>query len=142
MTAFPVAEGEDAWSAADGLVRYLDSGAPPEGITVSSDGGGCLPEFDAHGRIVRMEVGRPHALHDTLEELLVSGQPLERVLPAFTSNVARILRLDRKGSIRVGADADLTVLTDQGDICDVMALGHWHVRAGSMMPPPDASGAA
>jgi beta-aspartyl-dipeptidase (metallo-type) len=142
LTAFPVAEGEDAWSAADGLVRYLDSGAPPEGITVSSDGGGCLPEFDDHGRIVRMEVGRPHALHDTLQELLVAGESLDRILPAFTSNVARVLRLDRKGRIRVGADADLTILTDQGDICDVMALGHWHMRAGLMMAPPSVGGVA
>ena len=139
LTAFPVADGDDAWSAADGLVRFLDSDAPADGITVSSDAGGCLPEFDTHGRIIRMDVGRPHALHATLRELLVAGEPLERVLPAFTSNVARILRLDRKGTIRVGADADLTILTDQGDISDVMALGHWHMRTGSMTAPQSAT---
>lgn len=142
LTAFPVAEDEDAWSAADGLLRYLDSDAPPEGITVSSDGGGCLPEFDDEGRIVRMDVGRPHALHATLRELSAAGVPLERVLPAFTSNVARVLRLEQKGIIRVGADADLTILTDSGEISDVMARGCWHMRTGSMVNSSRADGVA
>ena len=52
ITAFPVAEDEDAWSAADALVRYLDGGLPPDRVTVSSDGGGCLPVFDGDGRVV------------------------------------------------------------------------------------------
>jgi beta-aspartyl-dipeptidase (metallo-type) len=128
LTAFPVADGEDAWSAADGLVRYLENGAPPEQVTVSSDGGGCLPEFDDHGRVVRMDIGRPHALVGTLKALLDSGQPLERVLPAFTSNVARILRLPHKGRLGTGQDADLVVLDEHNDISDVMARGRWFVR--------------
>ena len=28
ITAFPVAEGEDAWAADEALVRYLDAGLP------------------------------------------------------------------------------------------------------------------
>jgi beta-aspartyl-dipeptidase (metallo-type) len=128
LTAFPVADGEDSWSAADGLVRYLDDGAPPEHVTVSSDGGGCLPEFDDHGRVVRMDIGRPHALVGTLKALLDSGQPLERVLPAFTSNVARILRLSHKGRLGTGLDADLVVLDEHHNISDVMARGRWFVR--------------
>lgn len=128
LTAFPVAEGEDAWSATDGLVRYLDSGAPETRVTVSSDGGGCLPEFDDQGRVVRMDIGRPHALIGTLRELLGGDQPLERVLPAFTSNVADLLRLPTKGRIAAGCDADLVVLDENGGIRDVMARGRWHRR--------------
>ena len=128
LTAFPVADGEDAWSAADGLVRYLDNGAPPEHVTVSSDGGGCLPEFDRHGRVIRMDIGQPHALVGTLKALLDSGQPLERVLPAFTSNVASILRLPHKGRLGTGQDADLVILDERHGISDVMARGRWFVR--------------
>jgi beta-aspartyl-dipeptidase (metallo-type) len=62
---------------------------------------------------------------------LGAGQPLERVLPAFTSNPARFLRLTQKGRITVGADADLVVLDDNGGILDVMANGTWHVRNGT-----------
>lgn len=131
ITAFPVAEGEDAWSAEVALARYLESGAPPERVSISSDGGGCLPEFDADGRVARMGVGDPGDLARTLAALLAAGQPLERVLPAFTTNPARLLRLARKGALTVGADADCVALADDGTITDVMANGTWHLRAGT-----------
>ncbi|MBA3893376.1 MAG: beta-aspartyl-peptidase [Gemmatimonadales bacterium] len=130
ITAFPVAEGEDAWDAAESLIRYLSSGLPPERVTVSSDGGGCLPTFDADGRVVEMDVGRPAALVETIRRLLACGQSLERMLPAFTTNPARLLRLPRKGHLTAGADADLVVLDEAGGVLDVMARGRWHVRDG------------
>ena len=130
ITAFPVAEGEDAWPASEALTRYLAAGLPPERVTVSSDGGGCLPSFDEDGRVTAMDVGSPSALGDTLKELLASGQPLERVLPAFTSSPARLLMLPRKGRLAAGSDADLVVLDSEGGIQDVMARGKWCVRGG------------
>ena len=133
ITAFPVAEGEDAWSAADALQRYLDSGAPAERITVSSDAGGCLACFDGDGHLCGMDIGAPAALGATITQLLARGLPLQAVLPAFTSNVARLLRLPRKGHIAVGADADLVVLDAQHRVSDVMALGAWHLRDGAQV---------
>lgn len=131
VTAFPVADGEDAWSAEDALVKYFDAGAPSERITISSDGGGCLPTFDADGRVTAMDVGSPGALAYTLRRLLATGVPLERALPVFTSNAAALLRLPRKGQLTVGADADLVTLDSDGGIRDVMAMGEWMVRDGA-----------
>lgn len=133
LTAFPVGPGEDAWTAEDALLRYLGAGLPPERITVSSDGGGCLPVFDADGRVTDMDVGSPGALASALRELLNRGQALERVLPAFTSNPADLLRLPDKGRIEAGGDADLLVLNPDGDLTDVMALGRWHVVDGRVV---------
>jgi beta-aspartyl-dipeptidase (metallo-type) len=130
ITAFPVGPEEDAWPAEDALVRYLDAGLPPAQVTVSSDAGGCLPVFDADGRVSSMDVGEPAAIAGALRRLLLRGEPLERVLPAFTANVARVLRLGGKGHLIAGADADLAVLDDEGGISDVMAGGRWHVRGG------------
>jgi beta-aspartyl-dipeptidase (metallo-type) len=130
LTAFPVGEGQDAWSADEALVQYLDAGKDPSLVTVSSDGGGCFPVFDAQGRVTAMDVGSPSAMAETLRVLLGRGQPLERVLPAFTVNPARLLRLPRKGQLRPGADADLVVLDAQGGVAEVMARGRWHVREG------------
>ncbi len=133
LTAFPVEEGEDAWSAADGLTRYFDSGAPAGRITVSSDGGGCLPQFDDDGVLTVMDVGRPASLAETLAELLGKGAALETVLPAFTANPARLLRLHAKGRLAAGQDADLVVLDDRHRVRDVMARGDWHVRDGRLV---------
>ncbi len=132
ITAFPVEDGEDAWSAADALVRHLDSGVPAERVTISSDAGGCLPCFDADGHVSHMDVGEAGALLQTLGELVMRGVPLERALPAFTSNPARLLRLARKGRIAVGADADLVALDDAGTAHDVIVGGVVHVRGGQV----------
>ena len=131
ITAFPVAEDEDAWPADVALLRYLESGAPADRVTISSDGGGCLPIFNAEGEMLHMETAKPASLIETLQTLLVNGAALEQVLPAFTSNVADILRLHDRGRIRDGDAADLIVLNDDNDISDVMIAGTWHVQAGT-----------
>ncbi len=130
ITAFPTGDDDDVWPAGQALVRYLDAGLAPERVTVSSDGGGCLPVFDGQGQVASMDVGRPSAMASTLRELIGSGQRLERVLPAFTANPARLLRLPHKGRLTPGADADLVVLDDHGAVTDVMARGRWHLRDG------------
>jgi beta-aspartyl-dipeptidase (metallo-type) len=133
LTAFPVDEDEDAWSAAQGLGQYMDRGLPPARITISSDAGGSLPRFDEDGRMVGMGVGEPKALTEALQEVLRMGHGLETVLPAFTTNAAALLRLPTKGRLRVGADADLVILDDEGGIADVMAGGRWHVNDGTVI---------
>ena len=130
ITAFPVAADEDAWAADVALIRYLDSGAPAGRITISSDGGGCLPVFNEQGEITSMDIGSPASLPATLARLLQQGLTLDEALPAFTSNVANILRLHDRGRIAVGQAADLLVLDDQDNIRDVMIAGIWHVRDG------------
>jgi beta-aspartyl-dipeptidase (metallo-type) len=130
ITAFPVEDGEDAWSAADALMRYLDSDAPPDQVTISSDAGGCLPCFDAHGHVTHMDVGDAGALLATLRELVARGVPLERALPAFTRNPAQLLRLAAKGRLAAGADADLVALDEAGAAHDVIVGGVVHVRHG------------
>lgn len=130
VTAFPVDDGEDAFSAPDAIVKYLESGAPRDRLTCSSDGGGCLPTYDADRRIASMDVGKPAAVAGALTELLARGLPLEDVLPVFTSNVATLLLLPRKGRIAAGADADLVVLDANHRIRDVFARGRLLVRDG------------
>jgi len=126
VTAFPVEAGEDGLSAADAFKYYRSQGCPMTHLTLSSDGGGCLPHFDPQGELLHMDFGRNIALSETLKELLDGGENLAGILPVFTQNVAQLLRLKHKGQIAVGNDADLVVLDDGHQIQDVMAMGQWH----------------
>jgi len=143
VTAFPVADGEDAWPAEVALQKYLETGLPPERISISSDGGGCLPVFDENGKMTQMEIGRSSAMPQTLAKAVALGIPLEQALPAFTKNVAVHLRLAGKGCLEAGADADLVVLDEAGGVKEVMACGVWFVqdgvpvRRGIFEPPPN-----
>ena len=133
VTAFPVHEGEDAYSAAESLQRYLASGAPPEHFSISSDAGGCLPCFDSFGRVSSMEVGSAGALLATLRELGERGVALEQALPALTANPARLLRLGGKGRIAAGLDADLVALDATGAARTVIIGGVVHVQDGVVL---------
>ena len=126
VTAFPPGPFDDpGLSAAEAISRFLKSGAHKERVTCSSDGGGCLPVFDAEGRMVSMDVGRPTTLMDTVRELVALGHALGDVLPAFTCNVATLFRFASKGRIAPGADADLLLLGPNLEVAQVMARGAW-----------------
>jgi beta-aspartyl-dipeptidase (metallo-type) len=131
VTAFPVEEGEDAWSATDAWERFHESGCPPAKLTVSSDGGGCLPVFDRDGAMVKMDFATSAGLPQTLAELARRGHKLESILPSMTSNVSRLLRLPGKGVIEVGGDADLLCLDESHRVRHVMAGGQWMVHDGA-----------
>lgn len=141
ITTFPpeLAEGDELL-AVDALERAWSSGIDPARITLSSDGGGCLPRFDEDARVRGFDVGDPATLIDSLVETVRRGAELEQALPPFTSNPADLLRLDA-GRITAGGPAHLVVLDaadhkDLGDgpgrdlVRDVMVHGAWHRRQG------------
>ncbi|NQZ10492.1 MAG: amidohydrolase family protein, partial [Algicola sp.] len=97
-------------------------------LTVSSDGGGCLPCFNCKGEMTSMDFGRASTLHETVKDILAAGLELTIVLPMLTANVADLLRMSHKGRLEVGKDADLIVLDEHNDISGVMAMGSWHKR--------------
>jgi beta-aspartyl-dipeptidase (metallo-type) len=131
VTAFPVGPEEDAWPAAKAITLYLEAGGPKGKITVSSDGGGCLPVFDDNGVMLHMDIGDSAALLETLAELVNSGMALEDVLPFFTSNVADLLRLTYRGRIAPGCSADLVLLNEECRVESVMVAGRWHILDGT-----------
>jgi len=130
VTAFPEDDPGDGLTAADAIAAWLTAGLPPERLTCSSDGAGCMPVFDAHGHICAMDIGRPATLVQTIAGLLARGLGWPQILPIFTRNVADLLRLPHKGRLAVGADADLVAWTPTGQVSAIMARGNWLVRDG------------
>ncbi len=133
LTAFPADSGDEGWSAEDAVERFLDGGFDQSKLTISSDGGGCLPRFDEQGQLVKMGFASCRAMADCFKNLLDRGLPPETVLPFLTSNVADLLKLPGKGRVALGGDADLLVVDAQNRIEGVMARGVWHVRDGRQL---------
>jgi len=128
LTAYPMADDDPGISIKNAVSDYFNKGLPKDRLTISSDGGGCLPVFDKNGELSSLDFARCSSLSNALDELVRNGVELEDVLPLFTSNVATLLRLKNKGHIAMGLDADLVSLDENNKIHDVMCRGQWHMQ--------------
>jgi beta-aspartyl-dipeptidase (metallo-type) len=117
-----------------GLRLLLEAGVPVEHITFSSDSCGSLPRFDSAGNLVRLDMGQPSAnLRELSDAFLKEGISLDTAVRVLTSNVARILRLPKKGNIAKGADADILFLDDRLQMIHLLAMGSWVVKNGKVL---------
>ncbi|KZM38768.1 isoaspartyl dipeptidase [Marinomonas sp. SBI22] len=132
ITAFPESFNKQGYHVYQAINLAVERSLPLNQITISSDGGGCLPQFDACGKLQHMEFGRAQTLPDTLYSLVQAGHSLSLALSFITSNVADLLKFSHKGKIAKNMDADLVVLDANYQVTDVMALGKWHKRDGEM----------
>ncbi|MFP5288233.1 MAG: amidohydrolase family protein, partial [Thermoanaerobaculia bacterium] len=97
--------------------RYLEAGGDPERLSLSSDADG----------------NAPWRLHDQLRAARDEGVPLETLLPMVTSNPARVLKLESKGKLEPGRDADVLVLKrDSLEVVHVIANGRFLFRDGKL----------
>ncbi len=77
-----------------------------------------------------MDIGSSRTLLETLRILVAEGLAFDEALPYFTNNVAKLMRLHRKGCIALGQDADFLVLDKNLTLQHVMANGRWHIKNG------------
>jgi beta-aspartyl-dipeptidase (metallo-type) len=129
---FTASEDPDFWEREDdevrfskGLRRLLDEGVSLNNFTMTSDGQGSLPYFDENNKFLGMGVGSSKALLVGIKEAVqVADIPLEIAIRAITSNPALILKLDGKGFLENGMDADICLLNkDTLDVETVIAKG-------------------
>lgn len=133
VTAFPETDSIEEYSATESFEIFHKKQLDLSKLTISSDGGGCLPQFNSQGELLKLDYGRCSLLSDTLKEILDKDYSEEDALLPFTKNVADLLKLTNKGEIKVGNDADLIVLAEDNKIESVMALGKWHKKDGKMV---------
>ncbi len=115
----------DEVKASTGLKMALDAGVSAGHVTFSSDGQGSLPVFAPDGTFLGLGVGKVSSLYREMRDaVLVDGVPLTDALKPVTKNPAFLLKLENKGKVEEGADADL-VLSDAKtlEINTVMAKG-------------------
>ena len=111
-------------TAAQGYRMALDEGCDKYHITYSSDGQGSLPVFDKEGRYIGLGVGRVMSMYEEfVDSVNIYNIDIETALLPLTLNPAKLLKLNSKGSIEKGKDADLVIMDKNLKITEVFARG-------------------
>ena len=115
-----------------GIRRLLDRGISNDRFTISSDGQGSMPVFNEKGEFQGIGIGKASCLLKEVRECVRREEiPLEIAVKGITSNPASILKLDRKGHIKKGFDADICLLEEGTlELNTVIAKGQVMVRDG------------
>lgn len=115
-----------------GIRRLLDMRISSDRFTISSDGQGSMPVFNAKGEYQGIGIGKASCLLKEVRECVQKENiPLETAVKGITSNPAAILKLNGKGHIKPGFDADICLLTEEGLKLDtVIARGRIMVEKG------------
>lgn len=124
---------EDEVKASTGLRLMLEQGVPEDHITFSSDGQGSMPIFDRDGTFLGLGVGKVTSLYREVRDAVLKEKvDITQALRPVTANPASLLKLESKGLIAEGKDADL-VLVDQNtlQIDTVIAMGQLMVQDGA-----------
>lgn len=118
--------------AGEGLSVLLKNGVDIEHITFSSDGNGSMPNFDEKGNLLGLGICSVSSLYrEVKESIREHNVPIENAIKVITANVAKLLKLDNKGSIESGKDADFVIVNDETlDIDMVIAKGRIVVKEG------------
>lgn len=124
---------EDEVKASTGLRLMLEQGVSEHQITFSSDGQGSMPIFDKDGVFLGLGVGKVTSLYREVRDAILTEKiEITQALKPVTSNPADLLKLNGKGRIAPGKDADL-VLVDESSLCidTVLAKGQIMVQEGT-----------
>jgi beta-aspartyl-dipeptidase (metallo-type) len=111
--------------------EFIKAGVPLSHITMTSDAFGSLPDFDEEGNLVKLEMGLLQSLYEEWKDLIQKENiSMENALSTITSNPAKILKLEHKGKIEEGMDADLLLISEDLSINGMIAMGKWMIKDG------------
>lgn len=118
--------------ASKGLVILLEEGVDIEHITFSSDANGSMPRFNEYGQLIGLGICSVNSLYREVKESINEYNiPIEKAIKVITSNVADILKLDNKGRIKEGLDADFVIVNKETlEIDMVISKGKIVVKDG------------
>lgn len=129
----PAKDGSDAVIKPSTAVKQaLTAGVPISQITMSSDGNGSMPVFDAAGNTIGVAVADQASLLEEVRDMIKQeGIKASDAIRPVTSNVAKILKLwPQKGCVAVGSAADLTIVNADFELQHVWAKGQHMVENG------------
>ena len=118
--------------AGEGLGVFLEKGMEIKHITFSSDGNGSMPRFDSNGNLAGLGICSVSSLYREVKFAVNEfNVPIDKAISVITSNVARLLKLNNKGRIKEGNDADIVIVDEESmNIDTVFAMGKIVVERG------------
>lgn len=120
----PEQESNGEVSIARAVELAVEKNAPLTRITVSSDSNGSMPVFDKAGDLVGLTIATEKSLLRNFRFLLEKGiLKLDQAIKLFSTNPATFYKLEQKGEIKAGKDADLIVLDKGYNLTDSLAMG-------------------
>ncbi len=111
-------------SLASSLKLCQEKNAPLDHITVSSDSNGSMPVFDDSGRLVGLAIATQKNLWSNFRYLLEKEVlDMEHCIRLFCTTPSVFYKLQQKGKIKPGKDADLLLLDKDFNLTDSFAMG-------------------
>lgn len=111
------------------IKRLLKNGVSIEKITISSDGNGSLPKFNEKKEFVGMRIASVSSLHEEFISMVKEEKiSIEKAIQVTSTNIAKHLKLAKKGEIKAGKDADIIVLDK-----DTLKIKHVIARGKTLM---------
>lgn len=125
---------EDELSVLRVIKLAKENNIPLSHLTVSSDSNGSLPVFNKKGELTGLTIATQKSLLTNFR-MLVKKEiiSLEEALGLFSYNPAVFYRLERKGKINQGADADLLFFDEDLVLQDVIAKGKVVMKEGEVL---------
>jgi len=129
----PEAEDKRVQSVATAIELCLKKKAPISHITISSDSNGSLPVFDQQGNLTGLTVATQKSLLMNFEYIIKNKiLNLEQALTLFSTNPASFYKLNNKGEIKEGKDADLLLFDREFKITDFFIKGKVMIADGKL----------
>jgi len=111
------------------IKRLLKNGVLIEKITISTDGNGSIPKFNEKKEFVGMRIASVSSLHKEFINMVKEENiSIEEAIHVTSTNIARHLKLGKKGEVRAGKDADIIVLDK-----DTLKIKHLIPRGKTLM---------
>jgi beta-aspartyl-dipeptidase (metallo-type) len=121
----------EAMPAAAAIREALAAGIPPSRLTLSTDSGAAYPRFNEEGHAVGQYMAGPDSLLTVMRELVRDGLTWGQAVSYATRHTAERLGLRLKGRLAAGCDADVLILTSDGEVDRVFARGRLLVEGGT-----------
>lgn len=120
----PEGQRDGEMSVAEAVKLALEKQASLDHITVSSDSNGSLPAFDEKGNLIGLTIATQSSLLKNFRFLVKKKiLSVQDALKLFSSNAAAFYKLDQKGKIKAGKDADLILLDKDYNLAYSFTLG-------------------